>query len=536
MIFNILLYAKNIHIFKPFESLNIEYTNNSIKLNTNDNLIKSFVLDSPERLVFDFEKKDYFKTITKKISGLFSKIVIGSHDKYYRVVLYVDHKNSTDFSININKNNIYITQKFINSINIIKPSKTKILKYNNKKAYILLEDKYIDAAFIKLENMYESNQYNSQTLFLLASAASKIEHYDYAANILKLILEKEPSNKRVQVELAKVYFLNNNISESKKLFIKIKNDKKTPETVKNNISKYLLAIEEKEELINQFSISLGYLYDTNVNSGITTDKIPFNNNGQILYATADDNMKPKSDSAIVTTFSFNHKNHINSYSYINSLIYISKTNYKKLDTSDMQIINLQSSYLTKNKVINLNIPFAITKLTTKSTFYFDEYSLKPSIAYKLNHQNIGQLGLEYSKKYFSTDETSVIYCITPSIIHLFLNGGMLNNAISYKREKFHDNTKSNSINNISITYQKDLKDKYTFKAYISRQWTKYDAKKATSVALQEDILDVYSLALDKGFSYDANVSFEYTKIKQNSSIPTSVFEKEQVKIIFNKSF
>lgn len=63
-----------------------------LKVITQDKIIRNFLLVKPHRIVCDFKRdtniKSYVKNITK--NSLFTKIRVGNHDGYYRVVIELD--------------------------------------------------------------------------------------------------------------------------------------------------------------------------------------------------------------------------------------------------------------------------------------------------------------------------------------------------------------------------------------------------------------------------------------------------------------
>ena len=69
--------------FEPFKK--------SIKLHTQDKILRNFMLTSPHRVVMDFARDTSFKPKTFKLNmPPFKQIRMGNHDKYYRVVIELD--------------------------------------------------------------------------------------------------------------------------------------------------------------------------------------------------------------------------------------------------------------------------------------------------------------------------------------------------------------------------------------------------------------------------------------------------------------
>lgn len=63
----------------------------SLKILTNDKMLRNFLLVQPHRVVFDFKRDSSMKSYIKKISNnVFTKIRVGNHDGYYRAVIEFD--------------------------------------------------------------------------------------------------------------------------------------------------------------------------------------------------------------------------------------------------------------------------------------------------------------------------------------------------------------------------------------------------------------------------------------------------------------
>lgn len=80
----------------PF--LKISSSAKSLKLTTNDEAIRNFLVVNPHRIVIDFKKDTDMKSYVKKVEGnIFKEVRIGNHDGYYRVVVELDGHYRYDF-------------------------------------------------------------------------------------------------------------------------------------------------------------------------------------------------------------------------------------------------------------------------------------------------------------------------------------------------------------------------------------------------------------------------------------------------------
>ncbi|MDQ1244134.1 MAG: hypothetical protein QG565_474 [Campylobacterota bacterium] len=80
----------------PF--LKISSSAKSLRLTTNDEAIRNFLVVNPHRIVIDFKKDTDMKSYIKKVDGnIFKEVRIGNHDGYYRVVVELDGHYRYDF-------------------------------------------------------------------------------------------------------------------------------------------------------------------------------------------------------------------------------------------------------------------------------------------------------------------------------------------------------------------------------------------------------------------------------------------------------
>ncbi|TKX30095.1 AMIN domain-containing protein [Campylobacter sp. MIT 12-5580] len=68
--------------------------NNRIKINTQDEMISDFIVGNPSKIVLDFKRDTAFNTKNIKLGSNtpFTRMILGSHKGYYRLVIYMDGK------------------------------------------------------------------------------------------------------------------------------------------------------------------------------------------------------------------------------------------------------------------------------------------------------------------------------------------------------------------------------------------------------------------------------------------------------------
>lgn len=98
--------------FKKLLSLNfikIYQSSKTLKVITDDTIIRDFLLVKPHRIVFDIKKEIDIRSHVKKLSknSIFTNIKIGNHKGYYRVVVELDGYYT--YKLSHSKNSYFFT-------------------------------------------------------------------------------------------------------------------------------------------------------------------------------------------------------------------------------------------------------------------------------------------------------------------------------------------------------------------------------------------------------------------------------------------
>jgi hypothetical protein len=126
--------------------------------------------------------------------------------------------------------------------------------------------------------------------------------------IFESILSQEPLLHRARLELAVAYYRSIQYEEAEREAQQVLDDPETPEAVRLSIIAFLAQIKADRDRFAQTrhefrpSISVGYLHDTNVNVGPSSDVV---NIGAATLRVAPGSV-PQSDEALTLTAGFNH--------------------------------------------------------------------------------------------------------------------------------------------------------------------------------------------------------------------------------------
>ncbi|NPA54826.1 MAG: AMIN domain-containing protein [Epsilonproteobacteria bacterium] len=75
--------------------LHLYINKNTLFIKTTDPLIRNFLLVEPFRYVLDFKADKDFLTYTKDTHTFITKLVLGNHEGFYRLVIYLDGAYNT---------------------------------------------------------------------------------------------------------------------------------------------------------------------------------------------------------------------------------------------------------------------------------------------------------------------------------------------------------------------------------------------------------------------------------------------------------
>ncbi|GAA7176546.1 glycoprotein CgpA [Helicobacter pylori] len=98
-----------LQVAKIYDFISYAVHKNKIKLNTSDEMITDFSVGNPSKIVIDFRSNLISPTKNIRLSNsIFKRIDFGSHQGYYRLVIYLDgvynyniQKDATGYMINL---------------------------------------------------------------------------------------------------------------------------------------------------------------------------------------------------------------------------------------------------------------------------------------------------------------------------------------------------------------------------------------------------------------------------------------------------
>jgi len=215
--------------------------------------------------------------------------------------------------------------------------------------------------------------------------------------IFESILSQEPSLHRARLELAVAYYRATQFEEAERNAKKVLDDPKTPATVRLSIIAFLAKIKSERKRFEKvgsrygFSVSAGYLYDTNVNVGPSSDVV---NIGTATLRLAPGST-PQGDGATTFSGTFNYTYQtgktVNFGGKTAAVLWQSQAaiyskQYQDLSEFNLDVISLSTGFaLIAPKAWRANLNLRVDSIELGSDALAFYTSLLPSITWQLNN-------------------------------------------------------------------------------------------------------------------------------------------------------
>ncbi|MCK5110162.1 MAG: DUF560 domain-containing protein [Arcobacteraceae bacterium] len=408
-------------------------------------------------------------------------------------------------------------------------SQSKAMEAFNKKDYKL--------SYKLFYKLFLNDLENTEINFYLGRSAFELKKYNIALTAYERITIQKNSS-RVQLEIARCYFMQKNYQESKRIFLELKKDSDS-EKLTLVIDKYLAKIDDK---IAKNSLSgliiMGIGYDSNLNNRATSDTYDISN---LTYTntTKDETASYHQEIAIL-----NHKyKHNLQTTFKNDFMIFNKGTLNHSD-KNVQLLSYTPtvSYAHSNGLIVDYALFA-NRLWYGKKLYLNTLGIHPKLKYAYSQNLVINSSLKYQKKMnqietnknrnsrymqFNLGSTKVL----SSIINI-------TPTISLERERKSQGTLTNvDFNSIGFGFglSYKLSNKFTLIPKISYKRKKY--KDTDTNYLKKQTNNEYNLNLTGTYILSAGWVGQgivnYSDI--DSNIISSKYKKYTIGINFIKPF
>ena len=406
--------------------------------------------------------------------------------------------------------------------NILKPILSTIL-ISGLSSSLLAQDVQIkDEIYTKAINEYkqnafsksyesfskylENNSINKNIAFMLGRSAFEIGKYDEALNFFNIVQKEEPDNLRVKLEIAQTYFQLKKYDDAKIMFEEVLKRDDVPAQVKKNIELSLATLNTKNKKnFVKTTLIFGLGYDSNID----------NYSDEYINRNSTDE---KSDETYQIIASVNHTYKLEETLAFENKFLAYTNQYTTYSEKDMDLVVLGTALAYYQKDYKLSLGLDYNHIWLDGSHYLNNYSLTPSILYKLDKNLDYSAYLKIMKKDFKQNDTdykdSLYFELQNSLALSTENFGINTFAISFGKDNKDDGTHFNVDNKfMSLKYD----NKYTlsktlmltnsielYKDIYKDEDTTYNTRrKNDKITLSSGFIK----SIDKNIAVGANVSY-----------------------------
>lgn len=400
-----------------------------------------------------------------------------------------------------------------------------------KEAINYLKDEKYEDAYNLLSRCYESNKDDIETNFLLGQAAFGLQKFNEAIKYYQFIISKNPELHRVRLELARAYFANGQHKEAKREFEAVLATKPPP-VVGQNIQRFLEMIEAYKTWTAR--ISVGYIYDSNVNIGPTVDSVLLFG---IPFELAKD-LKAKSDSGYMASLFFGHVLPISRKFAWQSEFSFSHTGYNRYTDKNADIFSLSTGPSLRDSNIAFSFPFILEHIEIGSDNYSDAFGVSPQLQYALTKELIASASLTLQKRRYETnhDRTGTVWSASGSLRYNTGVDSFIQAGYRYTEEDTRRAYLDNKSDSINIGFYSGLP--YGFSVFVQPgiAWIKYREREAAFDKARDDLQYIINANLSKSLGKGWSIAVGYTYTRNDSNLAIYDYRRNQVTTQISKAF
>ncbi|QKF82380.1 tetratricopeptide repeat protein [Halarcobacter ebronensis] len=382
-----------------------------------------------------------------------------------------------------------------------------------------------------------SNEY-----FILGRSAYELGRYNEAILNYQMILQEEPSNRRVQLEIAQSYEKLGNLREAKEIFLSVL-DTKVPAQVKENIILKLNSIETRlQKSVLKLETLLSLSYDSNVKN--QADKGSYS-----LYIPAfgdlniTDNTEKEGDTLSELVGLLTHTYRVNNKIDIQNKLTAYTQRYFSHSENNINLLSwaIEPSYqLDKSK---LSVELYKDFIQVGNRNYQTNTYLKPKVTYNLSQNSNYIASFKLNKKSYlqssNKDRGSYEYTFanTYSIYDetYGLNSFTLEVGLSDRRKGTRTDV-NNSFYTLRYVNRYPLEEGLVLSNYLEYKDTSYKDTDVNFRTKREDKNYFYSIELTKSLKNNISVGGSWQYINRESNHKPFEYDKMITKLFLYYPF
>lgn len=411
-----------------------------------------------------------------------------------------------------------VTQNDIESISQHAKALMQARKFAEAYGYLRQRDKEVEVS--------------PEIRFLLAQCAYELGRYAEAISHYRAILGSEPDSPRVRAELGKAYLADKQIEAARIEFEAVLAGSPPPQ-VRADIDNLLAAAQRPKNWITRLTV--GYLYDSNVNVGPNTLTvqlfgIPF----ELTPSSA-----PRSDHALRTTLSAAHLGQWSANAAWHSEFALDSTDYRNLNAFDYLQFTALMGPKWRTGQQQIFVPFSAEYAKLGHQKYSEAYSLAPQIEHAVGERFSLKGGASAQHRVFQIqpDRSGTTWAGLIAVKHSGIAPG---NTVELSYRHVRDNARADFLSTRSDWLSVALARAWgRFSLYVEPTigWIRYDEKEAVFDSARKDkrVFLTVNLAF-KLWKDTLSVGVGATLVRNRSNISINEYDRSLVAVQLMAAF
>lgn len=410
---------------------------------------------------------------------------------------------------------------------------------NLKQLARLVAEKQNDAAYELSNSLMEEWGGEPYFDFLAGRAAFNASHFQEAVFAFERVLINEPKQLAARVLAAFSYFKVNNYGAAKVELTKLLNVE-LPAADREKVVEYLAIISEQEERATEtsdLSATLGFTFDSNVNSGTLAEEFFLPGLDQPIIL--DDASRERHDNVTDLTINYAYTKKITQRSGYNFGVMLNDVGHEAVSNLDRSLLNLSAGYFREFDATKISVSGYYQPMQLNDELYRVAYGASIDATWSLSEKWQLLLGVGYTQVDNKATDTQDMdqYSAKSRFTYLGDSIHMFELSIGDDEAKL-ESSKFNGRYVIGLNY--------TYLLPISQQWTlsfltvyqdiEHDAEQAFFLVVREEESLMTALNLDytpdQIWRFSANFSYS----DKTSNINIYEYDRSAAKFSATRKF
>lgn len=368
--------------------------------------------------------------------------------------------------------------------------------YIQKAVSLMNEGKFKDA-YDLLNKNYQAHKDDLQINFMLGQCAFELQKFEEAKKEFQAVLATNP-----------------------------------PPVVGENIKRFIEMIEAQKNWYAR--VSVGYLYDSNVNAGPTAKSVLMFG---VPFELSKD-AREKSDNGEMVSASFGYLSPMTKTFAWQSEFSISHTGYFRYSEFNSEIYSASTGPSLRNSKIAFSLPFLFDYTEIGSDRYSYAFGISPQIQYALSQNIILSASWTGQSKYYYTskDRTGTAWSGNASLRFNLSQSMFIQPGYRHTEENTQKAYLDNKSDAVSLGFYTGLPKGFSLFVQPSMSWNKYKEKEAAYDHARDDLQYIVNANLSKDLGKGFAAAIGYTYTRNDSNLAIYDYKREQVTFQVSKAF